>query len=246
MVNSGFCVFAHVCVYAHTIVKYFDISPITVEELGSSISQFNLVQSVAMRHLKCICNTFRNELIWKSAVGANRKGFHCGEIFVRNTVSNWTKNVGSTWHKLTLFKFNPSFYCAGISQKFICDCDLLCSAGLSQKSALCWVCPEYIQGETQRKYFIRSAKTTSTESISTWKSGIHSIRISRLPSLSLRMSLGTLQMKPLPSTVSFFGSDVKCPFEIGLCISSHHGGNNSDLFSSALVQFYLIKDRRGW
>lgn len=34
-----------------------------------------------------------------------------------------------------------------------------------------------------------------------------------------------------------FGSDVKCPSEIGLCISSHHGGNSWDLFSPAWVQF---------
>lgn len=98
----GLCACSHACVCAHTVVKYFDISAITVEGLGSGISQFNLVQSVAMRHLKCRCNTFRNELILKIVVGANRKGFHCGEIFVRNTVSNCTKrNVGSSWHELT-------------------------------------------------------------------------------------------------------------------------------------------------
>lgn len=43
MVNTGFvCLLT--CVRAHTIVKYFDISPIIVEELDTSISQFNLVQ----------------------------------------------------------------------------------------------------------------------------------------------------------------------------------------------------------
>lgn len=106
-------------------------------------------------------------------------------------------------YELALFKLNSGLYCVGISQKSSCDCDWLCSAGLSQKSALCWVCPEYIQGETQRKYFIRSAQPPQLSPFPHERVVFYSIRISRLSSLSLRMSLGTLQMKPLPHTVSF-------------------------------------------
>lgn len=154
-----------------------------------------------MTHLKCICNTFRNA----NSAKCFSKGFRYGEISVRN-IKLYKKNRLHKFrenYELTLFKLNSGLYCVGISQKSSCDCDWLCSAGLSQKSALCWVCPEYIQGETQRKYFIRSAKPLQLSPFPHERVVFYSIRISRLSSLSLRMSLGTLQMKPLPHTVSF-------------------------------------------